>query len=296
MTATASLPARWPRGVRAWLRTELGRQIRIEPLGGMSGSHITRVSAEAGSAIIKASENPNEARFYDQTASRLRDAGIALPQCFLSEHAVNRYSLILEDIPTPLPRAGADGLPDARVLSTLARLHALTLSKPPCTWWEPCWPAEMTDAALMALGNATPALDITLRVLRDRTQHLFAPRSWISGDPNPTNWGTRDDGSAVLFDWERFGRGAPAIDLAITIAGLGNPTAYRALASRACHIDSGYGPVDDLARDIALAKCWTAVELLAGVTRHEAQVPASTLTFLRQRFPGWIRAIAAEGT
>jgi hypothetical protein len=87
--------------------------------------------------------------------------------------------------------------------------------------------------------------------------------------------------------------GSPAIDLAITITGLGDPVAYTGLAARAVAIAPGYGPVAALEREIALAKCWTAVELLAGVTTGSAHVPAATVTYLRERLPDWIRAILA---
>jgi hypothetical protein len=139
------------------------------------------------------------------------------------------------------------------VLHTLARLHALDLTPAPGDWWRPGWPEAMTDAALTALGHGTPRLDTDLRNVRDRSQRLFAPRRWISGDP----------------------------------------VAYTALAARAVAIAPGYGPVAALEREIALAKCWTAVELLAGVTTGSAHVPAATVTYLRERLPDWIRAILA---
>ena len=67
--------------------------------------------------------------------------------------------------------------------------------------------------------------------MEQASQHLFRPVCAISGDPNPVNWGLRDDGTLALFDWERFGRCSPALDLAITVPGLGDETAYRAVAT-----------------------------------------------------------------
>ena len=82
----------------------------------------------------------------------------------------------------------------------------------------------------------------------------------ISGDPNPTNWSVREDGTVVLFDWERVGYGTPALDLAITVPGLGTPDDYRRVVEG--YLRAGpspeltapqEGPVERLAYDIALA-------------------------------------------
>ncbi len=56
---------------------------------------------------------------------------------------------------------------------------------------------------------------------------ISEPWCWISGDPNPRNWGLRADGTPVLFDWELFGPGTPATDLAIIVPGLGTLTDYK---------------------------------------------------------------------
>jgi hypothetical protein len=103
--------------------------------------------------------------------------------------------------------------------------------------------------------------------LRDEAQHLIASWCWISGDPNPSNWGTRADGSLVLFDWELVRRGTPPTDLAILVSGLGDEAKYAEMA--ACYltiwpaIDGRRSwPAATLARDIALAKVWTVVMLL----------------------------------
>ncbi|MDQ0220379.1 hypothetical protein ELQ35_19985 [Peribacillus cavernae] len=61
-----------------------------------------------------------------------------------------------------------------------------------------------------------------LSFLQEQAKVLFRPLCCISGDPNPTNWGVRNNGDLVLFDFERIGYGNPAIDLAITMPGFGS--------------------------------------------------------------------------
>lgn len=268
--------------------------LHLERPGGMSQSQVVRVYDDGGhSDILKSSANPAEMDFYDHTAPKLRVAGIAVPGCFWSEQRHGRSWLVLEDIPMPLPRSPRYPLPDARMLDTLARLHAVRLDCPPASWWAPAWPAGMTSAAIEALGQAGMDLADSLCVIQGRAQILFTPQCWISSDPNPSNWGLRPDGTAVLFDWERFGGGTPAIDLAITVAGLGTPEDCLALAREVIDLYPGTAAVEELAREIALAKCWTVVELLASVTRNEADVPPDLLAFLRTTAPGWISAIMA---
>jgi len=54
----------------------------------------------------------------------------------------------------------------------------------------------------------------------------------VSGDSNAGNWGKRESGDLVLFDWERFDKGSPAIDLAPLIKGMGTKQMFMALSER----------------------------------------------------------------
>src|SRR5579883_2966731 len=58
-------------------------------------------------------------------------------------------------------------------------------------------------------------------------ESIFYTKVAPTGDPNPTNWGLRADGTIVLYDWERFGQATPAIDLAITVPGLGDRAVFQ---------------------------------------------------------------------
>jgi thiamine kinase-like enzyme len=92
----------------------------------------------------------------------------------------------------------------------------------------------------------------------------------ISGDPNPTNWGIRDNGDLVLFDFERIGYGNPAIDLAITIPGFGDPDGLLEYEIAETYISYWHNnpttfpfSINELARQIHLGKFWSALDFLS---------------------------------
>ena len=230
MTVTARPP--WPTAVDDTLRARHGAPLATLPLGGMSGARVYRVRFATASAIVKAVTRPAEVGFFERVAGTLRRHGVPVPDLDRSLATDDGQWLILEDVPHPLPRARWRADPD--VLAVLARLHAATWGRPldlPGAF-VPAWTDEATAAALACFpGASARALASPLAELQQESQDLFRPLCSISGDPNPTNWGLRADGTVVLYDWERFGVGTPPIDLAITVPGLGDHAAYAAVAS-----------------------------------------------------------------
>jgi aminoglycoside phosphotransferase (APT) family kinase protein len=221
---------------------------------------------------------------------------VTAPALFWEGRAAERRWLVLEDVPQPLPRDrwGAD----PEVLGVLARLHeseALPGLRARDAY-RPAWTARTTASALAALpADEAAGLGPVIEALRDASVHLFAPWCSLSGDANPGNWGLRADGTLVLFDWERYCRGTPALDLAAALPGLGTPEEHHLLARR--YLEAGgtaSEPRDGgeaLARDIGRAKAWTAVELLAGVG-EEVVEDGSVAAWLRGEFPAWVRTLA----
>lgn len=154
----------------------------------------------------------------------------------------------------------------------------------------------MNERALSLFPAAEAArLAPHLEAARAAHQHLFAPACALSGDPNPANWGLRDDGTLVLFDWERYCRGAPALDLAITVPGLVAEAAYRLVAAR--YLASGPAPAlethDSLARDIRAAKVWSVTEFLSHAAEGQLRAE-STIAWLVREFPAWVDRVGAE--
>lgn len=214
----------------------------------MSGSRVYRVTLDGSSLIVKTNVPPRETAFYLETAPQLN--GLRVPTL---EFAFADW-LVMEDIPEPLPKER--WLADGGVIHGLAALHALPSCVPDALAFRPIWTSDTTARALTLI----PArLRPILERLRGAAQPLLAPAHAISGDPNPMNWGVLPDGTCVLFDFGRAGLGTAALDLAITIPGLGHPNDFEAVSSayrQAC----GSGLT---ARDITLAKVWSVVDILS---------------------------------
>lgn len=310
-TETNGIPDRQPslpEAVARHVERLRGRIEAVEPLGGLSGSRVLRVRATDGSVVVKGGARAAEVEFYENIAPLLVNRGVGVPDLLWAGVVVPANGerwLVIEAIPTPLPRERWG--PDPEVLATLGRIHRAgdeplpTLSAPDA--FRPAWPAATSQLALATLTALPPdevaALDTILTGLRAATAPLFAPECPLSGDPNPANWGLRTGGTLVLFDWERFCLGTPALDLAPIVPGLGIADDFAAAAERylAATADPAArrssNTIARLAQEIALAKVWTAVELLAGI--GQGLVPdGPTADWLRTQFPGWVRTIALQ--
>jgi hypothetical protein len=136
-----------------------------------------------------------------------------------------------------------------------------------------------------------------VRELQHEAKRLSEPWCYISGDPSAPNWGLRADGSLVLFDWEICRPGIPAMDLGITVAGLGNHDKYAAAAVAYLDVWASWGePLPwthaELARDIALAKAETVIHLLCAHATDSARIPEQTIAWLVGAVPNWLRSLA----
>jgi hypothetical protein len=286
----------WPPDLRDYLADTLGGPVRVEHLSGAGGPGACRVSAPRGTLIVKNDPDGREVRFYQRVAPNLRQRGLAIPELLWSD----QHWLAMEAIPHPLPRSRWAGDPD--VLATLARLH----SSPPTfeldglPLFRPQWTVAMTDAALGYVPAGERGLvQSKLHAIRERAGELFQQRRLISGDPNPTNWGLRSDGAVVLFDWERFGLGAPAIDVAISMPGLPSPNGGQEerVASRYLEFWAATGgeppaTVRQFAAEIRRAKLWTIVEFLEAHASGELPAEAGeTATMLAAWLPQGVRSI-----
>jgi len=291
-----SIAAPWPASVTAALAGLAGAHTDVERLGGMSGATVWRARLPRHSFIVKASPRPTERRFYESVAATLRQHAIASPTLHQAVEEDGVHWLVLEDIASPLPRDR--WLADPDLLATLRRLHAIEWSEafelPDA--FVPRWSGEMTGRALSCVPDAvaTPMASL-LRDFASASQHLFHPLAPISGDPNPSNWGIRPDGTLVLFDWERFSRGTPPLDLAITVPGLGDPADYALVAARYL-AKPGAEPglpaaIEHLAREIGLAKVWTVVEFLNGHTLNPSERTKPMVEFLIPTLPAWLKTL-----
>jgi aminoglycoside phosphotransferase (APT) family kinase protein len=275
-------PFDWPAEVQRCVVEVVGSVRGAQVLEGMSGRDLRRIDGESGSVVVKGPADPREFAFYTEVAPVLE--GVPVPHLHGGYRIDDSHWLVLEHVPHPLPRSEWAGNTAAYVV--LAQLHAtasVAFDRLPDPFL-PRWSDDMTQQVGAAIG-------VDLSTWQDKTHVWLSGDTPVSGDANPRNWATRDDGTLVLLDWERAGRGSPAVDVATTLPGL--PTTAQTEAAAAAYSDARqrYGApfdVPDLARGIRLAKLWTAVELL-----HEDGGNAElrqTQGWLRAEVPRWLES------
>lgn len=288
-------PAEFPTALRAYFEQNYSPASVIETLSGMSGSFVYRVSFGKLAVIVKSSLRPQEATFYRDFAPHLREQGVAIPAAYWLGEANGQFWLVLENIPQPLPPERWNA--DPQVLEVLGRLHRAKL--PPgldqTQLYKLEWTDTITDNALVLPGTASEQVEPILQRWQPDFQHLFTPRVPISADPNPGNWGIRSDGSPVLFDWERFSLGTPAVDVAILIPGLPDKATFRQYAESYRKINGSEiaetGTLEEFARDVKIAKVWTVLEFLYIYTTRQSGIAREKIEYLCGRLPGWLESL-----
>ncbi|HEY0735312.1 MAG TPA: aminoglycoside phosphotransferase family protein [Herpetosiphonaceae bacterium] len=284
----------WPERVRTTIGAMFGVSITIEPLHGLSGASVWRVTFAQQRVVVKRTRSQREADVYRLLAPLLAAQGVNCPALLWSGQDDDTHWLLLEEVPQPLPRSR--WLADHDLLGVLHRLHGSALPRV-IEPFRPAWTDAMTAQVLALVPDSTAHLHDQLVRFQTLSQPLFGVERWISGDPNPANWGLRADGSIVLFDWERLGLGAPALDLAISVPGLGRPADFQAVAAGYLAHDStptqpDRSLVDTLAREIAIAKTWNVVEFLSMAASGDLAIQ-SRIPALVQALPAWLTTMAA---
>lgn len=252
-------------------------------LSRMGAANVTLISDEAGQRVIeKYPVSEVEFAFYHAAAPRLRQADIVTPA--LRSADASRRMLRLEYIPYPVDQ---DAVAGDEVLSMLACLHRF----PPDPAWiyhPHGWSAAALEASLALLALPDRAAQ-QMRSFHQHSEALFRHPGLISGDSNAGNWGRRETGEWVLFDWERFGTGSPAIDLAPLIKGMGNIQAFNAIADRYSLIACQSG-IRDLAKEIAIAKAWIVTEVVLLLHARQKSDYQTYLNWYREHLPGWLES------
>jgi hypothetical protein len=255
----------------------------------MSGRDLSKMGAakvvlnvsDGGHTVIeKCPVGEVEYSFYQNAAMELNQAEIATPK-FLSADATLR-KLRMEYIPHKVEQSAVAN-DDAIVM--LGRLHCYPVNSE-WRYHTHLWSESALEKSLILL--ALPEKNAQqLRHFQQCSDVLFGYQNLVSGDSNAGNWGRRENGDLVLFDWERFGKGSPAIDLAPLIKGLGTKQTFIDLAERYCQL-SFHHNFNELAREIAIAKAWIATEVI--VLLDERQKTAFPLyrNWYKEYLPDWL--------
>lgn len=253
----------------------------VENLSRMGVASVALLVDEAGYQFIeKYPVGEVEYHFYQQTARELTHAGVAIPKLLSADPDLRR--LRLEYIPREVNQDDVSG---DEILATLNCLHRYTAS-PQWLYHNHAWSEYALEYSLRLL--ALPDKNARqLRRFRQCSDVLFGYQSLISGDSNAGNWGRRANGDVVLFDWERFGRGSPAIDLAPLIKGMGTKQAFIDLAERYCQL-SGQQNFKALAREIAIAKAWIVTEVITLLYERKKSIFPLYLNWYKEHLPDWL--------
>ncbi|MFG1498472.1 phosphotransferase [Saccharospirillum sp. HFRX-1] len=202
-------------------------------------------------------------------------------------------AVLLEWIPNPI---AANETLKADLLGSLSRLHAQSLKVPDECLFQFNWTTPQLERALVHFPIEQRApIRQKMQPWYQEVEDLLAPQLLISGDSNHGNWGRRASGEAVLFDWERLGRGSPAIDLAPLIPGLsGQPvvTDYVRLY-RSTWPDCPFSETR-LVRQVLQTMALVAIEVV-NILHDRANAEAQRYQqWFNQRYLGWLESISSS--
>lgn len=253
----------------------------VENLSRMGVARVELLVDETGHQIIeKCPVGEVEYHFYQQAARELTQAGVSVPTLLSADADLRR--LRLEYIPCEVNQDDVSG---DEILATLNCLHRYAAS-PQWIYHSHAWSEYALEHSLRLL--ALPDKNAQqLRRFRQCSDVLFGYQSLISGDSNAGNWGRRANGEVVLFDWERFGTGSPAIDLAPLIKGMGTKQTFIDLAECYCQL-SGQQNFKALAREIAIAKAWIVTEVITLLNERKKTIFPIYLNWYKEYLPDWL--------
>lgn len=202
-----------------------------------------------------------EYAFYQYAAPDLKQAEIETPE-LLSADPIQRR-LRMEYIPHHVEQAA---IVNDEFIAMLGRLHRYPANSE-WLYHTHLWSEVALEKSLMLLTLPEKSAQ-QLRRFHQCSDVLFEHQSLVSGDSNAGNWGRRQNGDLVLFDWERFGKGSPAIDLAPLIKGMGLKHMFIELAERYCKL-SYQTTFNGLAREIAITKAWIVTEVIVLLSERQ---------------------------
>ncbi|ADO48813.1 phosphotransferase family protein [[Enterobacter] lignolyticus] len=255
----------------------------------MSGSDLSKMGTAKVALVVngcnhqvieKCPVGEVEYAFYRYAATELKQAGITTPKLLSVDATLHK--LRMEYIPLQVDQTS---VANDDALTMLGRLHRY----PPNSEWlyhAHLWSASALENSLTLLALPDKSAQ-QLRRFQQCSDVLFGCQRLISGDSNAGNWGRRENGDLVLFDWERFGTGSPAIDLAPLIKGMGTKQAYTELAERYCQL-SNIPNFYALAREIAIAKAWIVTEVITLLNERQKPAFSLYLNWYKKHLPDWL--------
>ncbi|HHY0417530.1 TPA: phosphotransferase family protein [Vibrio parahaemolyticus] len=242
-------------------------RVSIETLGGVD-------------CVLKHGASKVEVDFYRSAAPNL--LGINLPALLKIEDC----NLYIERIPNAISLSELRTRSD--LYSQLANLHRSNYL-PDFPVKKHDWTTSETSEALYVLGLPN-ASAFTIKRMQTLSSQIFEYKTLISGDTNDGNWGTRNNGELVLFDWERFGQGSPAIDLAPLVSGLGSISEYEQIVNQYIKHNSAV-PAAKLIEQLIITKCWIMIEVVNILVRRNNPEQEKYINWYRANVPKWLALV-----
>ncbi len=260
---------------------KFGQKMANNVLTQMGNALVRECVFQGKPAVEKRNASEVELDFYQYHASVFRAEGPGIPDVYSLNRQTRR--LIIEFIPQPCSLETLTASPD--LYEKLASLHHCQM-KPSGIFRRHQWRDDQMELALSLL-KFPPELEAMLHHFKAHSDVLFEPQQWVSGDSNAGNWGRRAGGELVLFDWERFGRGSPAIDLAPLIKGMGEPASIHLMVARYQQVAPQWSG-SHLTRHVLLAKAWLVVEVLNILSQRHPQMLTRYLDWYQVNLPAWL--------
>jgi hypothetical protein len=282
----------FPSAIEDFLLKTYGYWTKVEELNGVNegkGTSCFRLFFGEKSFIVKKAKEKREYDVYNAISPFFKNKKVSIPLVYYTYQDETDHWFVIEDIPHLFPKDRWKG--DTEQLKVLFNLHfntwnkTLSIDKP----FDFRWSKGLTKRALSLFPST---LEVAIEQLRLKSEAIFLPFCYISGDPNPTNWGIRNNGELVLFDWERIGYATPAIDLAITIPSLGTLDKSLEFNIASTYINFWKGvsiefpySIQELTEQIVIAKMWSALDfLVSNADTLEEDLLKLHITRLNEKF------------
>lgn len=257
--------------------------MKKQDLSQMGAARVSIEKFEDEPCIYKQGASSVEIDFYQYAAGKLTD--VNTPKLI----EVKGNNLVIEFIPHGVM---LDELyVNNSTFEQLAHIHN-SKYQPNFSVKEHSWKTCSTDLALNILNFPAVTQD-SIRTIQGMSFELFNHKGLISGDSNDGNWGVRENGELVLFDWERFGFGSPSIDLAPLVQGLGKTSDYESIIEKytrhTCELSES-----TLQRHLILAKVWILVEVTNILHQRNKSSASMYFNWFRENVPTWLATVEKE--
>ncbi|EKO3566891.1 phosphotransferase [Vibrio metschnikovii] len=251
-----------------------------QDLSKMGAARVTIEEFGNSFCVRKQNASDVEVNFYQHAASKLN--GVNIPKLY----KVQEKDLFIEFIPNRITLK--ELRKNSSVFEQLASIHC-SKYKPFFSPKEHRWSVTSTELAFEALKLPCSSHN-TITSIQALSHVLFDHSGLISGDTNDGNWGMRNNGELVLFDWERFGYGSPAIDLAPLVQGMGSIHDYVSIVEQYSQYYSSFTS-NELTRYLVIAKCWIVIEVVNILISRNKPEAAIYIDWYKKNVPSWLSSV-----